>query len=62
MELIRHSVSLLDDTCVLITHDELLSAVKFGKSTAPGKDGITYDIVTAAQGGMVAACWNEVVL
>ncbi|XP_063866943.1 uncharacterized protein LOC135104011 [Scylla paramamosain] len=47
MELIRHSVSLPDDTCVPITHDELFSAVKLGKSTAPGKDGITYDILSA---------------
>ncbi|MPC60105.1 hypothetical protein E2C01_054142 [Portunus trituberculatus] len=44
MEWIRHSVSLLDDTCVPITHDKLLSAVQLGKSTA-GKDGITYDIL-----------------
>ncbi|XP_063858322.1 uncharacterized protein LOC135099747 [Scylla paramamosain] len=47
MELIRHSVSLPDDTCVSIMHDELLSAVKLGKSTAPCKDGITYDILNA---------------
>ncbi|XP_063860620.1 uncharacterized protein LOC135100930 [Scylla paramamosain] len=36
-----------DDTCVSITHDELLSAVKLGKSAAPGKDGVTYDIFSA---------------
>ncbi|XP_063849706.1 uncharacterized protein LOC135093957 [Scylla paramamosain] len=44
MELIRHSVSLPDDTSVPITHDELLSAVKLGH---PGKDGIAYDILNA---------------
>ena len=38
---------LLDDTCVPITPDELLCAVKSGKSTAPGADGLTYDIINA---------------
>ena len=28
-----------------ITRDELLRAVKHGKSTAPGEDGVTYDII-----------------
>ena len=45
MALICHSVSQADDTCVPITHDELLSAVKRGKSTAPGQDGLTYDVL-----------------
>ena len=36
-----------DDTCVPITIDELLHAVKSGKSTAPGEDGLTYDIINA---------------
>ncbi|XP_050700378.1 uncharacterized protein LOC126987455 [Eriocheir sinensis] len=47
MALVQHHVTLLDDTCVPITHDELLLAVKHGKSTAPGHDGLTYDILNA---------------
>ena len=47
MDLIRHSAALTDETCVPITHDELLCAVKRGKSTAPGRDGLTYDIINA---------------
>ena len=48
--LLHHNVSLPDDICMPITHDELLSAVKRGKSTAPGKDGLTYDILNALLG------------
>lgn len=47
MALVQHHVTLLDDTCVPITHDELLLAVKHGKSTAPGHDRLTYDILNA---------------
>ncbi|MPC13549.1 hypothetical protein E2C01_006287 [Portunus trituberculatus] len=47
MELIRRSVSLLDNTCVPIMHDKLLSTVKVGMSTVPGKDGLTYDFLNA---------------
>lgn len=32
-------------TDVDITKDELLRAIKYGKSTAPGEDGVTYDIL-----------------
>lgn len=42
--LAQHHVMLLDDTCVPITRDELL-AVKHGKSTSPGHDGLSYDIL-----------------
>lgn len=45
MALIAHNVSLVDDTCVPVTHDELLRAVKHGKSTVPDQDGLTYDIL-----------------
>ncbi|KAK4313008.1 hypothetical protein Pmani_015618 [Petrolisthes manimaculis] len=45
MDLIHHHITLEDDTCVSITHDELLCAVKNGKSTAPGKDGLTYNLL-----------------
>ena len=34
-----------DVTDVAISRDELLRAVKVGKATAPGEDGITYDIL-----------------
>ena len=34
-----------DISDVEITKDELLNAIKKGKSTAPGEDGITYDIL-----------------
>ena len=44
---LQHNTSLLDDTCVPITLDELLCAVKHGQSTAPGQDGLTYDILNA---------------
>ena len=45
--LVHHSVGLPHDTCVAITHHDLLSPVKRVKSTAPGEDGLTYDIITA---------------
>ena len=35
----------LDDTCVPFTKWELLNAVKKGRSTAPGEDGLTYDVI-----------------
>ncbi|KAK3888671.1 hypothetical protein Pcinc_007284 [Petrolisthes cinctipes] len=46
-DLVHQNVILEDDTCVAITHDELLYAVKRGKSTAPGKDGLTYNVLNA---------------
>lgn len=47
LALVTHAVSQPDDTCVPITHDELLNAVKRGQSTAPGEDGLTYDILNS---------------
>ena len=47
MALVQHHVGLLDDTCVPFTHDELLCAVKRGQSTAPGQDGLTYNVLNA---------------
>ncbi len=41
MDMIDHNAALRGNTCVPITHDELLSAVKHGKSTAPGHNGLT---------------------
>ena len=38
---ISSALSICDVTCVDITKDELLNAVKKGKSTAPGEDGVT---------------------
>ena len=34
-----------DGTCTPFTKYEILNAVKKGKSTAPGKDGLTYDVI-----------------
>ncbi|XP_076049533.1 uncharacterized protein LOC143030260 [Oratosquilla oratoria] len=47
LQLVNHNVKLDDDTCVPISIDELLYAVKSGKSTAPGEDGLTYNIINA---------------
>lgn len=44
-ELILRALNTGDVTDTEITRDELLKAIKFGKSTAPGEDGITYDIL-----------------
>ena len=44
---ITNAISTDDDSCVDITEYELLHAIKKGKSTAPGEDGITYDILSA---------------
>lgn len=43
--IVECQITLPADTCTPITHEELLNALKCGKSTAPGSDGITYDIV-----------------
>lgn len=45
MFLVQRHVALLDGTSFLITRDELLYAVKRGKSTAPGHDGLTYNVL-----------------
>lgn len=45
MALVGHHVTQLDETCIPFTRDELLRAVKHGKSTAPGLDGQPYDIL-----------------
>ena len=45
LALVHHYMTLVDDTCIPITLDELLCAVRPGKSTAPGQDGLTYDIL-----------------
>ncbi|XP_064078534.1 uncharacterized protein LOC135195962 [Macrobrachium nipponense] len=34
-----------DDTCIPINRDEILYALNTGKSTAPGEDGVPYDIL-----------------
>ena len=36
-----------DECDILFTSNELIYAIKKGKSTAPGEDGITYDIIRA---------------
>lgn len=47
LQTVNHTVTVEDDTCVPITYDELLYAVKHGKSTAPGEDGLTYSILNS---------------
>ena len=42
---INHAVSITDDSDTLITKWELMQAIQHGKATAPGSDGITYDIL-----------------
>ena len=44
-QLVNNQSMLWDDSCVPITTNELLFAVKKGKSTAPGADGLTYDVL-----------------
>ena len=44
---INSAISVEDDSCVDITEVELLQSIKKSKSTAPGEDGITYDILSA---------------
>ena len=41
--------SVNDETCIPFTRDEIRNAVKKGKSTAPGKDGLTYDVINLVQ-------------
>ena len=43
--LVRMQTSLSDVTCVPFTRDELFCAVKKGRSTAPGEDGLTYQVI-----------------
>ncbi|MPC82099.1 hypothetical protein E2C01_076744 [Portunus trituberculatus] len=47
MELLHHSVALPDDTCVPVIHNDFSQQLNISKSTAPGKDGITCDILKA---------------
>ena len=44
-EFILSALNTGDVSDVAITKDELLHAIKTGKSTAPGEDGITYDVL-----------------
>ena len=44
-EIVQCQIALQRDTCVPITQAELNHALKHRKFTAPGNDGITYDIV-----------------
>ena len=44
---INSATSMEDDSCVEITEEEIMQSMKKGKSTAPGEDGITYDILSA---------------
>ena len=43
--LVRMQTSLSDESCIPFTNDELFCAIKKGKSTAPGEDGLTYEII-----------------
>ena len=43
--LIEVAVNMGGPTCTDLTHDELLRAIKRGKSTAPGDDGMTYEVL-----------------
>lgn len=44
---INEAVTLEDESCWEITEWELSNTINNGKSTAPGEDGITYDIIAA---------------
>lgn len=44
-EFILRALNIGNISDVEITKDELLRAIKKGKATAPGEDGITYDIL-----------------
>ena len=44
-KLARIQGALTDDTCISFTKNEILNAIKRGKSTAPGRDGLTYEIL-----------------
>ena len=44
---ISSATAIEDDSCVEITEEEIVQSIKKGKSTAPGEDGITYDILSA---------------
>ena len=44
-QLVEMQMGVMDETCVPFTRDELLLGIKKGKSTAPGVDGITYEII-----------------
>ena len=44
-KMVNCQVKLTDDSCIPFTRNEMLNAVKKGKSTSPGRDGITYDII-----------------
>ena len=43
--LIVSALNMGGPTCAYITQEELLLAIKHGKSTAPGEDGVTYDVL-----------------
>lgn len=46
-EQIQSSLNITAVSCQTITIHELLNAIKRGKSTSPGEDGVTYDILNA---------------
>ena len=46
-EQIQLSLNITAVSCQTITIHELLNAIKRGKSTSPGEDGVTYDILNA---------------
>ena len=43
--LVSMQSAMTDESCVPFTENELLNAVKKGKSTAPGEDGLTYEVL-----------------
>ena len=44
-QLIEMQMGVGDETCLPFTREELFSGIKKGKSTAPGEDGMTYDVI-----------------
>ena len=44
-QLVEMQRGMMDETCLPFTRDELLLGIKNGRSTAPGMDGVTYDII-----------------
>ena len=48
--MVNAQINLGDDSCIPFTKNEMLNAVKKGKSTSPGRDIITYDIVNCLIG------------
>lgn len=58
---VNHAISIEDESDTPITKWELIHAIHHGKSTAPGSDGITYDIlncVTKVQGDPLLTLFN----